>query len=121
MKTLKFAAYLLYEYYSSGPSRDIKYLYTITSLTVLAYLHILQIVLVFDIEGILPKKNENKWIDWLTMLILILPILLFFRFLIKERDLKAMQYSKEVKRIGYLNLIVYGIASFGLLMVIAFA
>jgi hypothetical protein len=121
MKTLKFAAYLLYRFYSkNGFAKNLPYLSTTTFLAFLLYIHIFQIFAIFNLTSLIPTDgNELKVANWLKMAMFMLPMFLIIIFLIKKEDLVNAHYDeKKVKR-GYVYLIAYVIISFAFLMFLA--
>ena len=58
MKTLDLVFYLIYRYYSKGSKKDISYFSTLTVLSFLTFIHIVQILLLFNYEKLLPGFGE---------------------------------------------------------------
>lgn len=118
MKIIKFVAYLFYRYYLKGPRREIPYFSTLSALTLLLYIHICQILVLFDWTNILPKAKKTEPIGWVAMALFMLPIFLLVRLVIKEGDLKKIEYSpKKIKR-GNILLIGYCVLSVTLLILL---
>ena len=120
MRIIKFAAFLFYRYYSTGHTSDIKYFSTLCALTLLSFIHVFQLLILFDIIWIIPQGHKNKISTRLEMVLFLLPIFLIFRLLIREPELKQMNYAPRVIKRGYLWLIVYAVISFALFGILAF-
>ena len=61
--------------------------------------------------------KQTKIGNWITMALFLLPIFFMFRFIIKENDLKEMEYEEQKIKRGNLWLISYIILSFVLLII----
>lgn len=118
MKLLKFTAYLFYKYYSTGGTKDISYFSTIGVLCLLAYMHLVQILIIFNLPNILPEGHKSEIGAWIKMALFFLPFYLVFSLLIKERELKQMHFNEKVVKQGYFWLIVYGLISLMLLVLL---
>lgn len=121
MKTVRFVAYLLYRYYSShGFAKDLPYLSTICILSLLFFLHLAQLLLVLNLADLIPTDGSQfKIRNYLEMALFMAPILLLFRLLIKKVELKEALYSKEKIKRGYVFLILYIVACFGVMIILA--
>lgn len=119
MKTIKFVAYLFYRYYSTGPRSDIRYFSTIGVLTFLFFIHLAQVLLLFDSTNIIPQGHKSQISSWIKMALFLLPIFLVFRGLIKESELKEMNYDTYIIKKEYVWLIVYIILSVALFILLA--
>jgi hypothetical protein len=120
MKTIKFTAFLFYRYYSTGTTKDIPYASMLCAMVMLVGLHIFQIIILFDLKNILPISIENpREMNFLIIMLCLVPIFLFFLILIKKSDLKKLHYdSRKIKR-GNNLLVVYIVASILLIPLIA--
>jgi hypothetical protein len=109
MKLVKFLAYLFYRYFSeSGPRRDIPYFCTLLSLTLLFYLHLLQISILLTRMGIIPINNaDGRTVRFGKMALIMLPIFLVFLALIRKSKLKLMRYEERRVKKAYVFLLVY--------------
>ncbi|MCE3282060.1 MAG: hypothetical protein K0Q66_797 [Chitinophagaceae bacterium] len=121
MKTIKFAAFLFYRYYSTGITKDIPYISTICALAMLTFMHLLQLLLVTSLYDIIMPStaNDPRIIGFLKMLIVAIPIFLFLCLLIREEELKRLKYTKEQRKKGYFVLIAYIIFTIVTLVLIA--
>lgn len=122
MKIIKFTAYLLYRYYSKhGFARDMPYLTTISVLTLLFFIHICQIFILFNITYLIPTDGSQLKIEnYFKMGLFMLPIGFLFSFLIKKEELITDNYNDKTIKKGYMILIAYFILSFAFLMFLAF-
>jgi hypothetical protein len=122
MKTLKFVMFLFYQYYSTGSTHRIPYFSTLCAVVFLAYLHIFQILVILDKVDWLPMQaDDEKIIKYGKLAIFLLPVFLILAFLIRERDLKNMNYDQSVIKNGNIRLVAYIVLSFILLFVLMFA
>ena len=121
MKTIKFAAYLFYRYYSSGATRAIPYFSTLCAMATLIFLHLMQLLLLTNLYNTIIPSNSihNRWERYLFWALVAIPIFLFLQLLIRESDLKKLSYSSEKIKKGNVLLIIYFIATMALLIFIA--
>jgi hypothetical protein len=120
MKTLKFVAYLFYRYYSIGPRARIPYFSTLCSLVLLLYIHLTQVLLIFNATSVVPVDGSQAKIgNWLKMALFLLPFFLFVRLLVKQEELKKLSYNENKVKRGYIFLIIYIVASFTIMIIIA--
>ncbi len=123
MKLIKFAAFLFYRYYSEGRWNGVPYFRTIIALGFLGYIHLLQILFILDRVDLLPiKSSQSHDTKRLMMFLILLPICLMMRLLIKESELKDIkeQYAYSWDKIFNANvwLIVYIVLSFSSLIIL---
>jgi hypothetical protein len=111
MKILRFVAYLLYRYYSRTRVSD-AYFHTISALSVLVFLHSVQIFLLFT--GPLHVIGDESIFDWLICMLLLIPIYTGLYFVLKKPDLKSAEYARWKIKWGYFLLILYAVLSFTL-------
>ena len=118
MKTIKFTAYLLYKYYSTGYYKDIPYFTTLSGLALMALLHLFQIaILTSKVDTIFPfDSSDNIFRKYFFMGLVLLPIYLLLRLLVKESELRKMTFSKEKIKRGYIFLVGYIVISLASLM-----
>jgi hypothetical protein len=62
--------------------------------------------------------SQAKIGNWIKMALFILPFFLLFRKLIKESELKEMNYEKAKVKKGYIWLVIYIIISFTVLILL---
>jgi hypothetical protein len=121
MRTLKFVMFIFYRYYSKGGTKQIPYFSALCATVFLIYLHIFQLLIIFDSVDLLPMKKDNdRMTNYLKFALFSAPIFLIIAFLIKERDLKLLEYDNQKIRRGGVYLVIYLITSFLLLFVLAF-
>jgi hypothetical protein len=120
MKTIKFVAFLFYKYYSTGPTRRIPYFSTLSALVLIFYIHLVQVLLIFNGINLIPTDgSQTKPLNFIKMGLFMAPIFLLFRILIKRENLTNTTYSPRKIKIGYFLLIIYIIVSFALMILIA--
>jgi hypothetical protein len=121
MGTIRFAAYLLYKYYSKGGTKDIPYASAILALAFMGLIHIYQILLLFNGMSLVPTDGSQAKVgNFLKMGLFILPIVLLLMALIKKNKLQEMSYAEVQMKRGYFFLILYIILSFALLLLLIF-
>jgi hypothetical protein len=122
MKTLKFTMYIFYRYYSKGGTKRIPFFSTLCATVFLIYLHIFQLLIIFDAVDLLPMSKDNsKIVNYGKFALFTLPIFLIVASLVKEEDLRSARYDIKKVRRGGVNLVIYSITSFVLLFVLMFA
>lgn len=120
MKTIKFIGYLFHRYYSKGPRANIPYFSAICSMTLLGFMHLMQIlILLTSISDITTDKLAKRLIVFLTML----PIYFVMTILFKKSDLAPLKekYDRDWDKVfkGNVWLVFYVIASFTLIIILA--
>lgn len=121
MKFIKFVTYLFYRYYSTGATKDVAYIKTITSMVFLIFINLGVLLILFNRTDLIPiTGNDQKGIKYLKIALYTLPLFLFFIIFIKEKKLQLASYDEvEVKK-GNFFLVVYTIVSFVLLFTLMF-
>ena len=121
MKTIKFVAFLFYRYYSTGPTKDIPYFSTLCALTMIAYLHLMQLLVVtHQVDIIIPiKSTDTKATKFLIMSLVFLVILFPLSMLIKKEELKSMSFPSDKIKRGNIFLIIYIILTMAVLIILA--
>jgi len=114
--------YLLYRYYSTGPTRDFAYFKALGVIVLLIYLHIFQILILLGVAQPLfaTFKNDLQITKYGKMAIFLLPLFLLIYFLVKPKDIKDLKYDHSKIKRGNIYLITYSISSFILLFALAF-
>src|SRR5688500_18447309 len=109
MKLLKRVMYVFYRYYSKGGTRTIPYASALFATVLLIFIHIFQILIIFDkVDTVLPgNQNEFKIIRYLKMAIFLLPIGLFVGFAAKKRDIENMEYEEGLTKKWGRYLVLY--------------
>ena len=121
MRTIRFAAYLLYKYYSKGGTKDIPYASAILALAFMGLIHIYQILMLFDAMYLVPTDgSQAKAGNFLKMGLFMLPIVLLLLVIVKKDKLQEMTCTEAEMRTGYIFLILYILSSFAILLLILF-
>jgi hypothetical protein len=121
MGTIRFAAYLLYRYYSKGGTKDIPYASAILALAFMGLIHIFQILLLFNGMSLVPTDGSQAKVgNFLKMGLFILPIVLLLMVLVKKDKLQEMAYDETQMKRGYIFLILYIVLSFALLLLLIY-
>lgn len=108
MKTLDLVFYLIYRYYSKGPKKDISYFSTLTVLSFLTFIHILQILLLFNYEKLLPGFVEpSRRIKYVMIFLFLAPIALFYSLLFQRKRIETLVFSEPVINKGKSWFIFY--------------
>jgi hypothetical protein len=119
MKTLKFVAFLLHRYYSTGPTSNIAYFQTLLALSMFASFHLFQCMIIFQFN-ILPQGSKSDFTTWLKTALFVAPIVFFFRIVVSKQEIKTASYSEKSIRRGNRWLLTYIITSFCLVVALAF-
>src|SRR5436309_10695886 len=120
MKTIKFAAYLFYRYYSTGPTKDIPYVSTLCALAMIVFMHLFQVlILIHQVDTFFPfKSTDNRLTKYLFMALIFLPIFFLLRLFIKREELQSMSFPKDKIKRGNILLIAYVVLTMALLIVL---
>ena len=112
MKTLRFIAYLFYNYYSKGSTKDIPYFSTLCALVMLFILHFFQLIILFGWKDLLFSSHKgNRTEDFILMGLYLTPVFLLFWRLVSKSDLENLSYDEiQIKR-GSIFLVLYIILS----------
>lgn len=114
--------YLFYRYYNKGRASKIPYFSALCAIVTLIYIHIFQLLIIFDKVSLLPLKKDDLRIEKYGKLALfLLPIFLIVAYLVKQSELKKLQYDNEKIRKGGVGLIIYIITNIIFLFVLMFA
>lgn len=121
MRLLKFTMYLFYRYYAKGARQSIPYFSALCAVVLLIYIHIFQLLIIFDSVNLLPmRKDDLRIVKYGKVALFLLPIFFLVAYLIKPRDLRKAVYDEEKVRKGGIYLVVYIIFSILLLFVLMF-
>ncbi len=126
MKLIKFAAFLFYRYYSGGRRPDSSpYFRTICTMTLLAFIHLMQVLIAIDKVGLIPIASaDGKTAKQFILFLIMLPIYLLLSQLVRKKELEEMKevyfYNWDGVFNGYVWLFVYMIFSFLLFMGLAY-
>ena len=121
MKTLRFVGHIIYRHYSKEKYNSVPYFSTICALTLLVFFHVMQILILTDTvnQFINYKPSDDLLTKRLALLWIMLPIGLLLYFLLPQKLLKTLKYDELKVKSGYIYLIIYGIASFAMIIVLA--
>ncbi|HEX4876724.1 MAG TPA: hypothetical protein VFV31_08640 [Chitinophagaceae bacterium] len=118
MRTLRFIAYLFYNYYSTGSRKEIAYLSSLLAMCLLFYIHLFQGLILFGGTSIMPTGSKSEISTWIKMGLFMLPIYFLFRWIIKESDLKTLKYEQGKIKKGNTWLVIYIVVSVALLVLL---
>ena len=119
MKLLRFVMFLFYRYYSTGGTYRIPYFSALSATGFLIFLHIFEILIIINKVNWLPmKETDNKVVEYGKVALCLLPIFILIAFLVKEKNLKQLEYDEDKIKRGGRNLIVYVILSILLFIVV---
>ena len=124
MKTIQFIGYLFFRYYSKGATANIPYFSTICAMSLLAFFHLVQILILVGKMNLIPiDSSDNNFIKRFKMLLVMIPISLVMTQLFRKRDIPRLQntYEDNWHKIsnGNIWLIAYLVLSFSLMFVLA--
>jgi hypothetical protein len=115
---MRYVAYLFYRYYSSGPTKDIAYYSTLFALSLLFFIHLCQVLLIFGWTNIIPRGRKTEITTWLKMGLFLIPIFTLFKVMIKEKTLSKLTYDEKIINKGYYFLFFYIIISMTILVLL---
>ncbi len=118
MKTLRFVAYLFFRYYSTGPTKSVSYFSTLCALVMLMGLHIFQLIILFNIDGVVPSDQNSRMHNFLITTVYLIPLFLLTALLVKRSDLEKLVYDSGKIKKGYFYLIAYIITSITVLVLL---
>lgn len=127
MKPIRFVAFLFYRYYSCGRWPDSNpYFRTMCSLTLLAFIHLIQVLIILDQVSLIPiNDSDGKGVKRMVIFFVMLPIYLLMTRLVKKKQLEEMkeEYSYSWDKVFKWNvwLVVYIILSFSFIFILAVA
>jgi hypothetical protein len=112
--------FLFYRYYSNGGTYRIPYFSALCATVFLIYIHIFQVLIIFDTVELLPMhQGDSKILKYGKLALFLLPIFIIVWLLVPERDLRNAGYSDEKVRNGGRNLVIYIVLSIALLFSLA--
>ena len=112
LKTIRFAAFLLYRYYYNSKSKNIAYFRVLSTLVFLLAFHIAQMLLLINKFDLFPSKYG-------LIILMIIPLYLLLALVIKQSELKKMDFDEDKTKKGYKWLIAYALLSFCFTFVLA--
>jgi hypothetical protein len=124
MKTLKFAAFLFYRYYSGGIQPDsTPHFKTILSLTFIGFIHLFQLLIILDKVNLIPiSEADGKMYKRWIMFCIMFPIAIVVALLFPKKELVTLQSfyqdKPELVRKGNNFLIAYIVVNFSLIILL---
>ncbi len=124
MNTIKFIGYLFYRYYEKPSQRGNPYFRTMCSMTLLVYMHLMQLLILFNKTDLIPiKASDDKLTKRIIMLFVLVPIYFLATKLFKKSDIEPLKekygYNWDKVHAGNILLILHIILSFALIFVLA--
>ena len=124
MNTIKFIGYLFYRYYEKPPQRGNPYFRTMCSMALLVYMHLIQLLILFNKTDLIPiKTSDDKLTKRIIMLFVFVPIYFLVTRLFKKSDFERLKekygYNWDKVHRGNILLILYMILSCALIFVLA--
>ncbi len=121
MKQLKFIMFLFFRYYSKGGTRFIPYFSALCAVVFLLYIHIFQLLIIFDKVHLVPiKDGDIRIVQYLKFSLLFLPVFFIIASIVKKRDLENATYDESAIKTGGILLTVYIIISLIILFTLMF-
>lgn len=111
MKLLRFITYLLYKYYSTGPTKDVAHIKAICALLVLGYMNIVTILILLGQTSLLTFQSEHRWQQYAKIALFTSPFLFFLSRVVSKKKILSIQYSESQIKRGNTFLITYIILS----------
>ena len=116
MKTFRFVFFLLYRYYSKGGTKVIPYFSTLCAISLLFFLHVLQLLIIFDTMDYFPiNGNESRILRYGKIALLSIPVFLMISFLVRPKEVRNMSYDEAKIKKGNILLLLYVLATVVLL------
>ena len=88
-------------------------------LVLMAIFHIFQVLLIADKLDNFSIQESNILERWGKILLCIIPLYIFFWFIVKEATLKQMKFAERKNKRGYRLLILYALVSFAFTFILA--
>src|SRR5688572_25304042 len=122
MKFLRYISYLFYSYYSKGGRRNVAYLSSILAVTLIFYLNILIVLVLFNLDIYIPiGLNDGRGARYFKVALFMSPVFFFLYYGVKEKKLLELKdklgydhYNKEFNH--RVLLFAYIALSFGILV-----
>lgn len=106
--------YLLYTYYKGGRWERLPYFHMLTSMSFLAFMHIVTILCFFSKgEWLLGDRQEALFVRLVSLFAVVAIILSLIG---SRKTLEALNYPGSRRRTGYWILIFYAVSSFALMI-----
>jgi len=100
------------------------YFRTLVTMTLLGFLHLMQLLVLLDKVGLIPTAKTNDiWVKWLLIFLAMLPIYFLMTRLFRMADIAPLkeEYDFNQSKIyrGNVLLVTYAITSLALTFVLA--
>ena len=123
MKTIKFVGYLFNRYYSKGPRASISYFSALCSMTLLGFIHLMQILILFDKMDLIPINTTASQLERrLIIFLVLLPFYFLMTRLFKKKEIESLKekYDYDWDKVfsGNVWLVIYVLLSFALLIIL---
>ncbi len=123
MKTIKFVGYLFYRYYSKGSRDNIPYFSTICSMTLIGFMHFMQVLILLNKVELIPiKSSDHNLVKRIIIFFVMLPIYFLMTQLFRKKDIEPLKenydYNWDKVFKGNVWLVTYIIRSFALIFVL---
>ncbi len=116
MKTFRFVFFLFYRYYSKRGTKAIPYFSTLCAISLLFFLHVLQLLIIFDAMDYFPiSGNESRILRYGKIALLSIPVFLIISFLVRPKEVRNMSYDEAKIKKGNILLLLYVLAAVVLL------
>lgn len=117
MKTIRFVGYLFYRYYSKGSLSNIPYFSTLCALSILVYIHLVELLILFNMMHIIPTNGKQNNIgNFFKMGLFLAPLFFLLAIIVKKSDILNMSYPDSMIKRGNKYLVIYICASYALLI-----
>ena len=118
MKILRFVIYLFDQYYSKGSTAGISYVSSLFAIVVLLFLNIMALLIFLGCDSILPVSIDESRISlYIKGIILVVVGSTILSLLVKERDIRAVNYDTAKLKRGKTLLLAYVITTIVLFFV----
>lgn len=105
---MKFMMYLLYKYYSKGPTGSVAYIKTIGTMVFLVFILIIDVLILTNNEHLfLFKDEDSRSLKYLKLALYTLPIFLFFLTFFKEKSIAKQSFDDSKIRTGNYALLIF--------------
>lgn len=125
MKTVRFIGYLFHRYYSQPPSASSPYFKTICSMSLLVFMHLIQVLILFKKTDLIPiNSSDDKLTKRIIIFFLLVPIYFLITKTFKKSDIKPLKekydYNWDKVFSGKVWLLVYIFLSMTSIGILAF-
>lgn len=105
---MKFVMYLLYKYYSKGPTGSVAYIKTVGTMVLLVFILVLDFLIMTNNEHLFLFENgDSRSLKYVKLALYTLPIFLFFLIFFKEKTIAQQNYPDSKIRMGKYLLVIF--------------